>query len=235
MSTKLNDKTAIVLLSGGQDSAVCLIWACQNFSKVYTVGFNYEQRHNIELEIRKKFLTQITNKFPELSKKIANDKIIKLPEIKKLTNSSLTNDKPINDNPNISNTFVPGRNALFLNYATILAYELNVKNIIIGAGEVDFSNYPDCRDDAIKTMQIAMNLCMDKNFVIHTPLMYKNKTQIWQMAQDLGGNTLVNLIINYTHTCYLGTRDKLHQWGYGCNYCSACLLRANGYNKWINK
>ncbi len=232
----LDKNKSIVLFSGGQDSSACLIWALTKFKEVQTIGFDYGQRHNIELKCRKKILKNIKLIEDDFYGGLSNDFIINLKEIKNLTKSSLLNSDNIEIMENgLPNSFVPGRNLIFLNYAAIISYQNNIQNIIGGMCETDFSGYPDCRNNTIQSMEKSLSLGMDENFKIQTPLMYKSKKEIWDLIYTLGGEDLINITVEDSHTCYKGDRSKRYSWGYGCNSCPACELRAKGWNEFTQK
>ncbi len=224
---------ALVLFSGGQDSTASLAWALDKFEHVETVGFDYGQRHRIELECRKKILGEIRAQFPQWKNKLGDDHMIDLVSLGAISETALTREAAITFEQNgLPNTFVPGRNLLFFTYAAALAYRRDTSNLVGGMCETDYSGYPDCRDETLKALQTAINLGMAKNFSIHTPLMRITKAETWQLAQDLGGDALTKLIQNETHTCYLGERGQKHDWGFGCGKCPACELRAKGWQAW---
>ncbi len=227
----MNDaKSAIVLFSGGQDSTTCLAWALDRFEKVETISFDYRQRHLIELESRLIIREKIIKEFPIWRDRLGKDHLVDLGALKNITDSYLTKGVEISfDENGIPNTFVPGRNIIFMVFAAIVAHKIGVRNIVGGMCETDFSGYPDCRDDTIKALQVALNLGMDRRFVLHTPLMWIDKAATWDLAEQLGGGPLVDLIINDSHTCYRGERGRRWDWGYGCGECPACQLRARGY------
>lgn len=223
---------ALLLFSGGQDSTTCLAWALDRFSRVDTIGFAYGQRHSIELEARPRALDSLRRKFPDWAPKFGEDRVLDLRVLSDISETALTRDVAIETQAGgLPNTFVPGRNLLFLTLAAAWAYRHGAKHLIIGACETDFSGYPDCRDDALKAMQVALNIGMDARFIIHAPLMWLDKAQVWALARDLGGEDLVDLVRTDTHTCYNGVRESLHAWGYGCAACPACDLRAEGFAK----
>jgi 7-cyano-7-deazaguanine synthase len=225
------DGDAIVLFSGGQDSTTCLAWALDRFERVETVGFDYRQRHRIELDIRPGIFEAIRERFPQWASKLADDHLIDLGVLGQVSETSLTRDVEIAMQENgLPNTFVPGRNLLFMTFAATIAYRRGAKHIVTGVCETDFSGYPDCRDDTMKALQLALNLGMDTRFVVHTPLMWIDKAETWRLAHRLGGPGLVDLIREETHTCYQGERS-LHDWGRGCGVCPACNLRAQGYQR----
>ncbi len=226
---------ALVLFSGGQDSATCLAWALKTFDHVETVAFDYGQRHSIELECRKSFINAL-GKVPQIPiQRLSEDHLIDLKVLGALSDTSLTRERAIEMNASgLPSTFVPGRNLIFLTFAAALAYRRNCRHIILGVCETDYSGYPDCRDDTIKAMQIALNLGLEQHFILHTPLMWRNKAQTFSLAYDLGGEELVNHMIEYTHTCYLGERNIRHSWGHGCGVCPACNLRKKGWERWID-
>jgi 7-cyano-7-deazaguanine synthase len=222
--------TALVLFSGGQDSTTCLAHALEKYEWVETIAFDYRQRHVVELECRLNVLSEIKAQFPAWGKKLGDDHLLDLEVLGRVSETSLTRDTAFKmEQSGLPNTFVPGRNLLFLTLAAAVAYRRDLQVIVTGVCETDFSGYPDCRDDTIKAMQLALSLGMDKRFLIETPLMWIDKAATWEMAQRLGGQPLIDLIIEYTHTCYLGDRDHRHAWGYGCGSCPACELRERGF------
>lgn len=225
---------ALVLFSGGQDSTTCVAWALNRYAKVETIGFDYGQRHAVELEVRPSVLQSLRGIHPEWDKKLGEDHMIDLSLISKISNTAMTQDVEITMMENgLPNTFVPGRNLLFMTVAATVAYRRGLDVLVGGMCETDFSGYPDCRDDTMKALQVALNLGMATRLKLETPLMWIDKADTWQLAQDLGGNALVDLIRAGTHTCYLGERGALHDWGYGCGKCPACELRARGYANFI--
>ena len=225
--------TALVLFSGGQDSTTCLAHALSRYQRVETMGFDYGQRHRVELEARLKVLEEIRNQFPQWASKLDQDHVLDLAVLGRVSETSLTRDTAFKmESSGLPNTFVPGRNLLFLTLAAAVAYRRGLEVIVTGVCETDFSGYPDCRDDTMKAMQLALSLGMDKRFLIETPLMWIDKADTWRMAQDLGGQALVDLIVEHTHTCYLGDRERRHPWGYGCGSCPACELRQRGFEKY---
>lgn len=222
--------TALVLFSGGQDSTTCLAQALAKYQRVETVGFDYGQRHSVELKARLVVLQQMRAQFPQWAGKLGDDHVLDLAVLGQVSETSLTRDTAFKmESSGLPNTFVPGRNLLFLTLAAALAYRRDLQVLVTGVCETDFSGYPDCRDDTMKAMQLALSLGMDKRFLIDTPLMWIDKAATWSMAEALGGQTLVQLIIEHTHTCYLGDREHRQDWGYGCGSCPACELRARGY------
>ncbi len=222
--------TALVLFSGGQDSTTCLAQALCRFERVETIGFDYGQRHHVELQARLVVLEQLRLQFPEWAGRLGPDHLLDLAVLGQVSETSLTRDTAFKmESSGLPNSFVPGRNLLFLTLAAALAYRRDLQVLVTGVCETDFSGYPDCRDDTMKAMQLALSLGMDKHFVIDTPLMWIDKADTWRMARTLGGDKLVELIIEHTHTCYLGERTHRHAWGYGCGNCPACELRARGY------
>jgi 7-cyano-7-deazaguanine synthase len=223
------DDAALVLFSGGQDSATCLAWALARYKHVETIGFRYGQRHAIELESREPVRMALA------SPALGADHLIDLTApISGLGQTAMTADIAIEmGQGGLPNTFVPGRNLLFLTCAAALAYRRGLRRIIAGVCETDYSGYPDCRDDTIKAMQLALNLGMERRFVLETPLMWRDKAATWALAAALGGAALVEVIRERTHTCYLGNRTARHTWGYGCGSCPACLLRAKGWERFV--
>ncbi len=225
--------TALVLFSGGQDSATCLAWALERFQKVETIGFDYGQRHRVELTVRDIFLAQLRRNFPHWDGRLGADRVIAVDALAALGATAMTSEIAISfEQSGVPNTFVPGRNIVFLTLAASLAYRRGIKHLVTGVCETDYSGYPDCRDDTIKAVQVALNLGMESRFVLETPLMRRDKAATWQLAEDLGGATLVDLIVEHSHTCYHGDRRQRHPWGYGCNTCPACALRAGGWQRW---
>lgn len=221
------------MFSGGQDSTTCLAHALSKYERVETLGFDYGQRHSVELQARLTVLQQLRTQFPQWAPKLGEDHVLSLDVLKQIGGSSLTEDVAFAMQADgLPNTFVPGRNLLFLTLAGALAYRRGLQVIVTGVCETDFSGYPDCRDDTMKAMQLALNLGLERRLRIETPLMWIDKAATWQMAQDLGGDALVQLIVQDTHTCYEGTRDVLHAWGHGCGHCPACDLRAKGWQRW---
>jgi 7-cyano-7-deazaguanine synthase len=231
----ISTKGALVLFSGGQDSATCLAWALSRYAKVETIGFDYGQRHAIELTVRPTLLQKTRALSPEWDARLGDDHMIDLSLLGKISDTALTRDVQISMQSNgLPNTFVPGRNLLFMTVAATVAYRRGLTVLVGGMCETDFSGYPDCRDDTMKALQVALNLGMDTRLTLETPLMWLDKSQTWQLAQDLGGQTLVDLIRSDTHTCYLGERGELHDWGHGCGSCPACELRARGYRQYAD-
>jgi len=226
--------TALVLFSGGQDSTTCLAQALSRFERVETIGFDYGQRHHVELQARLVVLAQLRQQFPAWAGRLGPDHLLDLAVLGQVSETSLTRDTAFKmESSGLPNTFVPGRNLLFLTLAAALAYRRDLQVLVTGVCETDFSGYPDCRDDTMKAMQLALSLGMDKRFLIDTPLMWIDKADTWRMARALGGDELVQLIIEHTHTCYLGDRTHRHAWGYGCGSCPACELRARGHARFV--
>ncbi len=223
---------ALVLFSGGQDSTTCLAWALSRYAKVETIGFDYGQRHAIELSVRPALLQKLRALSSDWNGKLGDDHMIDLSLIAKISDTALTQDVEIAMQANgLPNTFVPGRNLLFMTVAASVAYRRGLDVLVGGMCETDFSGYPDCRDDTMKALQVALNLGMATRLKLETPLMWIDKAATWDMARTLGGTALVELIREHTHTCYLGERGALHEWGYGCGTCPACELRARGYRQ----
>jgi 7-cyano-7-deazaguanine synthase len=229
----LSPDTAIVLFSGGQDSTVCLAWALERFARVETIGFDYKQRHRAELEVRPRVRERIAAARQEWAQRLGEDHLVLLDALAVMSDTALTRDVAIEIAENgLPTTFVPGRNLIFFTFAGALAYRRGARHLIGGMCETDFSGYPDCRDDTLKALQVALNLGMDRRFVIHTPLMWIDKAATFALAHELGGQDFVDLLVEETHTCYLGDRSRHHDWGYGCGHCPACRLRAEGFAKW---
>lgn len=224
---------AIVLFSGGQDSTVCLAWALERFTEVETIGFDYGQRHAVELAVRPVVREKMRALKPEWAGRLRDDHLIDLSVLGEVSETALTRDVAIEmADSGLPTTFVPGRNLVFLTFAGALAYRRGAKNLVAGMCETDYSGYPDCRDDTIKAMQVALTLGMDRRFVVHTPLMWIDKAATFALADEIGGEALLQLVVEDTHSCYLGDRSQRHDWGYGCGECPACQLRAAGFAKW---
>jgi 7-cyano-7-deazaguanine synthase len=231
----ISDDRALVLFSGGQDSATCLAWALDRYAHVETLGFDYGQRHRVELDVRPKVLAAMRERLPRLAAKLGDDHMIDLGVLGQISDTALTRETEITmQQSGLPNTFVPGRNLVFLTFAGALAYRRGAKHIVAGMCETDFSGYPDCRDDTMKAMQLALNLGMDTRFVIDTPLMWIDKAATWALARTLGGEALIDIVRRDTHTCYNGDRAHFHDWGYGCGSCPACMLRAAGYQRYLS-
>ena len=225
--------TTLVLFSGGQDSATCLAWAFNKFEHVETIGFDYGQRHHIELTQRLVVLRELRATFPQWAAKLGADHVVDASVIGQLGATAMTADMAFAMQQNgLPNTFVPGRNLLFLTLAGALAYRRGAHTLVTGVCETDYSGYPDCRHATMQAMQQALTLGLDIALTIETPLMWMDKAATWQMAHDLGGQPLIDLITEHTHTCYTGARNQRHPWGYGCGACPACELRAAGWFKY---
>lgn len=225
--------SALVLFSGGQDSSVCLAWALERYTHVETVGFDYGQRHSVELEARRTVRARIAEAFPAWAERLGPDHMLEMRGFGAVAQSALTAEREIEmTDKGLPSTFVPGRNLVFLTYAAALADRRGLNALVGGMCETDFSGYPDCRRDTLDAMQAALNLGMAQDFVIETPLMWLTKAQTWALSKSLGGEPLVQLIVDESHTCYLGERGIQHSWGHGCGHCPACDLRAKGYRAW---
>jgi 7-cyano-7-deazaguanine synthase len=232
----MNSDTALVLFSGGQDSTVCLAWALERFSRVETIGFDYGQRHAVELSVR----ARIREKMPMLNSgwatRLGDDHVIKLDALAAISDTALTRQTAIEIAENgLPTTFVPGRNLVFFCFAGALAYRRGARHLVAGMCETDYSGYPDCRDDTIKAVQTALSLGLDKDVAIHTPLMWIDKAETFALAVEIGGEAFLDLLIEDSHSCYLGDRTKRHDWGYGCGTCPACQLRAQGFAKFKSR
>ena len=222
--------SALVLFSGGQDSTTCLAWALSRYAHVETIGFDYRQRHAIELSVRPTLLNAIRTIDTAWSSRLGADHMLDLSVLGEVSDTALTRDAEISLQTNgLPNTFVPGRNLLFLTLAAALAYRRGIHVLVGGMCETDYSGYPDCRDQTMRALQAALQLGMANEIQIETPLMWLDKAATWQLAEKLGGAALIELIRTETHTCYLGERGLRHEWGYGCGSCPACELRARGY------
>ena len=225
--------SALVLFSGGQDSTVCLAWALKSFTHVETIGFNYGQRHDVEMAQRPVILSRIGSAFPDWKPRLGKDHVLALATLGAISSTALTRDVAFQMTASgLPNTFVPGRNLLFFTYAAALAYRRGIRTLVGGMCETDYSGYPDCRNDTLQALAKALALGMDAPFAIETPLMWIDKAKTWQMAEDLGGQALVDIVVEHTHTCYTADRTNRHAWGYGCGQCPACALRIRGWETW---
>jgi len=226
-------RSALVLFSGGQDSTTCLAHALQRYERVETLSFDYGQRHRVELDARRHVLRELRAAFPVWAARLGEDHLLDLSVLGQVSETSLTRDVAFQiETSGLPNTFVPGRNLLFLTLAAALAYRRGLEVVVTGVCETDYSGYPDCRDDTIKALQVALSLGLDRRTVLETPLMWLDKAQTWQLAHELGGTALVDLILEHSHTCYAGDRSQRHAWGYGCGQCPACELRARGWQQY---
>lgn len=226
---------ALILFSGGQDSATCLAWALNTYDYVETVGFDYDQRHSIEMQARQEVLAAYKTQFPDSGARIGNDHIVDLSALGAISETSLTRDTEITlSKSGLPNTFVPGRNLIFLNFAAAIGYRRGLSTLVAGMCEADFSGYPDCRKDTLDATMRSISLGMDTAFTLETPLMHVTKAGAWEMAFTLGGAPLVELIRTQSHTCYMGEHAALKPWGYGCGTCPACELRAKGWEQYSN-
>ncbi|MCK1400061.1 7-cyano-7-deazaguanine synthase QueC [Bradyrhizobium sp. 4] len=234
MSDVFSSETALVLFSGGQDSTTCLAWALNRFARVETLGFDYGQRHAIELACRDRLYDGIKDLRADWASRLGESHTLSIPTLATVSETALTRDVAIEMGADgLPNTFVPGRNLVFLTFAAALAYRRGISHIVGGMCETDYSGYPDCRDDTIRAMQAALSLGMARKFELHTPLMWIDKAATWKLAHELGGDGLVDLIREQSHTCYLGERGAQHDWGYGCGECPACSLRAKGWREYV--
>jgi 7-cyano-7-deazaguanine synthase len=225
--------SALVLFSGGQDSSVCLAWALARYGRVETVGFDYGQRHAVELYARRRVRDEIVARFPQWADRLGDDHMLDIRSFGALAESALTAERAIEmTERGLPSTFVPGRNLVFFVYAAALADRRGLKALVGGMCETDYSGYPDCRRDTLDAMERTLNLGMEQAFRIETPLMRLTKAQTWALAQGLAGEPLVDLIVRDSHTCYRGERGDLHAWGYGCAECPACELREKGWREW---
>ncbi len=224
---------ALVLFSGGQDSTTCLAWALTHFGHVETIGFDYGQRHQVELAARQEVLAALRERFPQWRERLGEDHMVDLAVLGQISDTALTRDTAIQMTAaGLPNTFVPGRNLLFFQLAAAVGYRRGLQTLVGGMCETDFSGYPDCRDDTLKALQVAVSLGMGQRFTFETPLMWIDKATTWELARTLGGDALVDIIVQQSHTCYHGVRDTLHAWGYGCGTCPACELRRAGHAQW---
>ena len=226
-------KSALVLFSGGQDSTTCLAWSLERYPRVETIGFDYGQRHRPELEARPRVLAALRARFPAWTARLGEDRVVDLGVLGRISETALTREIGIElAASGLPNTFVPGRNIVFFSLAAAVAYRRGIEVLVGGMCETDYSGYPDCRDDTLKALQVALGLGLDRRVCIETPLMWIDKAGTWQMALQLGGRALVELIVEETRTCYLGERGARHAWGYGCGRCPACDLRCRGHEAW---
>lgn len=229
----VNASGALVLFSGGQDSTVCLAYALDRYERVETVGFDYGQRHGVELECRKRVRSEIARRFPRWGAKLGPDHMIDIASFGAIGETALTSDAEIEMLASgLPSTFVPGRNLVFFVYAAALGYRRGLTALVGGMCETDYSGYPDCRDGTLRALEQAIRLGTEIRFTIDTPLMRRTKAETWALAEQLGGDALVDLVIEETHTCYRGERGQRHDWGYGCGACPACELRAKGFAAW---
>ncbi len=228
-------RRALVLFSGGQDSTTCLVWALQHYAHVETIGFTYGQRHLVELDCRIPVREQLRKQFPHWAHRLGADHLIDLSLLGQISDTALTDERRIEMKAGgLPNTFVPARNLLFFNFAAVIAHRRSLSVMVGGMCETDFSGYPDCRDNTLKALQVAISLGLDAPMTIDTPLMWLDKAQTWALAEQLGGEPLIELVVEHTHTCYLGDRRQRHAWGYGCGMCPACDLRRNGFVTWLD-
>ena len=229
-----DSRHALVLFSGGQDSATCLAWALDRYAHVETIGFDYGQRHAVELECRQAFLSSVRSQFGDWAERLGEDHLLDLGLLGQISDTAMTREQEIVfEKSGLPSTFVPGRNLMFFIFAAAIAYRRGVSVLVGGMCETDYSGYPDCRDNTLKALQVAVSLGLDAPMVVETPLMWLTKGQTWALASDLGGPDLVELVRTQTHSCYLGDRSTLHEWGYGCGTCPACELRASGYADYL--
>lgn len=227
------NEAALVLFSGGEDSTTCLAWALERFERVETIAFDYRQRHRIELDQRLAVLAEMRRAFPRWANRLGDDHFIDMGVLGQISDTSLTRDVAFSlETGGLPNSFVPGRNLLFFTFAAAVAWRRDIPNLVGGMCETDFSGYPDCRDDTIKALQVALNLGMDRRFELQTPLMWLDKAETWQLARSLGGEALVEIVREHTHTCYRSERGPRHDWGHGCRDCPSCALRKRGFMKW---
>ena len=227
-------RRALVLFSGGQDSSVCLAYALDHYAHVETIGFDYGQRHGVELESRLHVRSQLHEQFPRWARRLGDDHLLDLSLLGQITDTALTSEREIEMNAGgLPNTFVPGRNLLFFMFASTVADRRGLSVLVGGMCETDFSGYPDCRDNTLKALQIAISLGLDTPMTIDTPLMWLDKAETWALTERLGGEPLIELVVEHTHSCYLGDREHRHAWGYGCGLCPSCDLRRKGYETWL--
>jgi 7-cyano-7-deazaguanine synthase len=232
MATNDSPEAALVLFSGGQDSTVALAWALTRFPRVETIGFEYGQRHGVEMTVRPRIRDKLAALDPKWQARLGEDHVVNVDSLGQISETALTRNAQIEMASNgLPSTFVPGRNLVFFSFAGAVAYRRGIRHLVAGMCETDYSGYPDCRDDTVKAMQLALGLGMDRRFVLHTPLMWIDKAATFALAERIGGARLGELVIEETHSCYLGDRTHRHEWGYGCGTCPACNLRSKGFAK----
>jgi 7-cyano-7-deazaguanine synthase len=232
----LSPDTALVLFSGGQDSTVCLAWALERFARVETVGFHYGQRHAVELELRPGLRERMAALKPDWARRLGDDHMVSLDALASISDTALTRETEIAfADSGLPTTFVPARNLIFFTFAGAVAYRRGARHIVAGMCETDYSGYPDCRDDTVKAIQVALSLGLDKRVTIHTPLMWIDKAATFALAQEIAGQPFLDLVVEGTHSCYVGDRAHRQPWGYGCGECPACQLRAQGFAKFTGK
>ena len=230
----MDPDSALVLFSGGQDSTTALAWALDRFDSVETIGFDYGQRHRVEMECRLAIRARLPALSSRYAERLGPDHLVDLAALGAISETALTRESEIAfAETGLPTTFVPGRNLIFLTFAAALAYRRDARHIVLGVCETDYSGYPDCRDDTIKAMQVSLGLGLDRRLVLHTPLMWRDKAQTFALARQLGGQALLDLVIEDSHSCYLGDRTTRHGWGYGCGHCPACDLRAKGFAAYL--
>jgi 7-cyano-7-deazaguanine synthase len=233
--SEIGRERALVLFSGGQDSTTCLAWALDRFAAVETIGFDYGQRHRVELDCRPVVTDRLRREFPHWDAKLGEDRLLDGSVLGRISDTALTREAAIAfDAGGLPNTFVPGRNLFFFVLAAAVGYRRGARHLVGGMCETDYSGYPDCRDDTLKALQAALSLGTERRFVIHTPLMWRDKAATWELADKIGGAALVELIREATHSCYLGDRSHRHDWGYGCGECPACGLRRAGWVRYVD-
>jgi len=232
MATTDTSEAALVLFSVGQYSTVTLAWALTRFPRVETIGFEYGQRHGIEMTVRPRIRDKLAAFDPKWNARLGEDHVVNIDSLGQISETALTRNAQIEMASNgLPSTFVPGRNLIFFSFAGAVAYRRGIKHLVAGMCETDYSGYPDCRDDTVKAMQLALGLGMDRRFVLHTPLMWIDKAATFALAERIGGKLLGEIVIEETHSCYFGDRTHRHEWGYGCGKCPACDLRAKGFTK----
>lgn len=233
-SKSLNQNRALVLFSGGQDSTTSLAYALSRFEHVETVGFDYGQRNRVELSCRGQVIEAIREKLPHLGAKLGGDRVLDLSTFQSLSVSALTDHEAeiTTGETGLPTTFVPGRNLFFFHYAAVIGYNLDLGVLVGGMCQTDFSGYPDCRDETLRQLETVLNLGMETNFTLLTPLMFMTKAESWSLADEIGGAVLIEIIRKHSHSCYNGVREALNAWGYGCGECPACLLREKGFEEW---
>ncbi len=227
-------RRALVLFSGGQDSTVCLAWALNRYAHVETIGFDHALRHEAELDCRLHVRSELHTKFPQWKHKLGDDHILDLSLLGQLAQIAPTEARAsAMKSGGLPNEFVPARNLLFFTFAATIADRRGLSVLVGGMCETDFSGYPDSRDNALKALQVALSLGLDAPMTIDTPLMWFDKAETWALTEKLGGEALLELVVEHTHSCYMGDRTQRHAWGYGCGLCPSCDLRRKGYEDWL--
>jgi len=230
------EQNAIVSFSGGQDSSTALAWALDRFAYVETVGFDYGQKHAIELEARSRVREGLGRIDPAWRARLGSDHIVRLDLIGQISGVAIEERKNVSQDWSevfsVGRRYIPTRNMIMLSLCGSVAYRRRIKSIVYGVSEVEYSGYPDCRMTSIEAINVALNVSSESQFIIECPIMRLRKAEVWRLAERLGGEKLVSLIVEQSHTCYIGERNELHEWGYGCGTCDACELRSKGWREY---